>query len=144
MESVVGVIKYLFYGFLALIAVLVVVAVVFGKRVIRKWEYEAEFRDASGRELGELELKMSRIEKEEPDFSLKVDFWLRHESLLPQQTVRVYLDEIPLLEGMVGESGRIRLGNQHLQTEIDEPVAGAMCRVECGGQEIAGAELLPD
>ncbi len=61
MESVVGVIKYLFYGFLALIAVLVVVAVVFGKRVIRKWEYEAEFRDASGREFGELELKMSRI-----------------------------------------------------------------------------------
>lgn len=144
MESVVGVIKYLFYGFLALIAVLVVVAVVFGKRVIRKWEYEAEFRDASGRELGELELKMSRIEKEEPDFSLKVDFWLRHESLLPQQTVRVYLDEIPLLEGMVGESGRIRLGNQHLQTEIDEPAAGAMCRVERGGQEIAAAELLPD
>lgn len=144
MESVVGVIKYLFYGFLALIAVLVVVAVVFGKRVIRKWEYEAEFRDASGREFGELELKMSRIEKEEPDFSLKVDFWLRHESLLPQQTVRVYLDEIPLLEGMVSASGRIRLGNQHLQTEIDEPAAGAMCRVERGGQEIAAAELLPD
>lgn len=144
METVFSIFLYLFYGFVALIAVLIFVAVVFGKRVIRKWEYEAEFRDASGKEFGELELKMSRIEKEEPDFSLKTEFWLRHESLQPHQTVRVYLDELLLLEGMVSEAGRIRLGSDHLQTEIDEPGAGLTCRVECGGIDIASAELLPD
>lgn len=144
METVFSIFLYLFYGFIALIAVLIFVAVVFGKRVIRKWEYEAEFRNDAGREFGELELKMSKIEKEEPDFSLKAEFWLRHDLLQPHQTVRVYLDELLLMEGMVSDAGRIRLGNDHLQTEIDEPGAGQTCRVECGGTEIARAELMPD
>ena len=86
MEIVFDVIKYLVFGFFGLVGLLIVAALVFGKRIKKQWEFEAEFRDASGREFGEFDIEMSRIEKEEPDYTLKASFHMRHESLQLHQT----------------------------------------------------------
>lgn len=145
MELIFNVIKYMMFGFVGFIAALVLLAVLFGKRVVRKWEYEAEFRDASGREFGELDIEMSRIEKDEPDFSLKAKFSMRHPALSRHQTIQVFVDDLLLLQGMVAAAGRIRLNHrEHLQNAVADVSAGQRCRVVAGGQTLFEELLVPD
>ena len=144
MEMVFAVIKYVFIGFFGLIGLLIVVAIVFGDKIVKKWEYEAEFRDDNGKEFGEFDIEMSRVEKKEPQFSLKAKFRMRHEALKLHATVQVYLDQLLVLEGMVSRAGRVRLTNEHLQNEITEAEAGQLCRIVCGGSELFSQELVPD
>ncbi len=63
MEILLTIIKYLVFGFVGLLGLLVVVVVLFGKRIHKRWEFEADFLDANGREFGEFEILLSRIEK---------------------------------------------------------------------------------
>ena len=136
--------KYLFIGFFSLLGFVIVLAIVFGDRIKKKWEYEAEFHDARGREFAEFDIEMSRVEKKEPNYSLKAKFKMRHTSLAVHTTVQIFLDQLLILEGMVKEEGRIRLNNQNLKIDAVEAQAGQMCRVICGGQEILAQEIVPD
>jgi len=90
---------------------LIVFALVFGKRVKKKWEYEAEFRDEAGREFGEFDIELSQIQKQEPGYTLKAEFHMRHELPGHLQTVQVFLDDLLMLEGEVTHAGRVRLGS---------------------------------
>lgn len=144
MDTVLLVIKYLFFGFFGLIGVLIVAALLFGKRVITKWEYEAEFRNNRGREIGEFDIKMSRIDKEEPDFTQKTRFWLRHPDLKTHSTVRVWLNDLLILEGMVEKEGRVQLGKENQKNEISRPETGQLCKVECDGRELLVEAIRPD
>lgn len=134
METVFSIVKFLFLGFFGLIGLLFVLAVLFGKRKITQWEYEADFRDERGREFGEFDIELSRIEKEQPEFSLKAKFKMRHESLKLHQTVQVFLENTLVLEGMVKQAGRIFLTEaEHLRSELEDPQVGQLCRVVAGG-----------
>lgn len=144
MESFFTIVKWIGLGFVGLLVALVLLAVVFGKRVIKKWELEAEFRDDSGREFGEFDIEMSRIDKKEPEFSLKAGFHMRHESLREHQTVQVFVDDLLVLEGMANKPGWIRLNNDNLVNEITDAKAGQLCRIVVGGAEMFAEELVPD
>ena len=145
MDFVFSVIRYMMLGFVGFIGLLFVLALLFGKRMIKKWDYEAEFKDASGREFGELDIEMSRIEKEEPNFSLKAKFRMRHAAFQLHQTVQVFIDDVLLLEGMVKSAGRVFLTHEeNLRNEIADAKAGQMCRVVYGGRELFAEALLPD
>lgn len=140
LDVILSLFKYLGLGLVALI----VLALVFGKRIRKKWEYEAEFRDEKGREFGEFDIELSRIEKDEPNYTLKADFHMRHEALGHLQTVQVYIDELLILEGLVTEAGRVRLGNDRLQNEISDAPVGGICRIVCDGQELFRQEMVRD
>lgn len=144
MDILFSIIKFSVLGFFGLLGLLVMVALIFGDRVIKKWEYEAEFRDSGGKEYGELDIKMSRIEKKETEFSLKANFHMRHQLLTLHSTVQVFLDDLLLLEGMVREAGRISLALPDLQNSVQDAQSGQVCRVLCGGTEIASQEIVPD
>lgn len=144
MEMLFDIIKYTFFGFFGLILLLVVIAVLFGKRVRKKWEYEADFRDANGREYGEFEIELSRIDKEEPDYTLKAKFRMRHASLKQHTTVQVYVDETLVFEQMVETEGRMYAQRAKLVNPVDRVSEGQRCRVVVGGTEIASAEFHPD
>lgn len=144
MELILSILKYIVLGFAGLIGLLIVLAVLFGKRKITKWEFEAEFRNERGREFGEFEIEMSRIEKDEPEFSLKADFKMRHSALALHKTVQVYLDDVLVLEGMVQNAGRVALDNRHLQNEIGNAQLGQICRVDVGGQTLLSEPLAPE
>lgn len=144
MEMLFDIIKYTFFGFFGLILLLVVIAVLFGKRVRKKWEYEADFRDANGREFGEFEIELSRIDKEEPDYTLKAKFRMRHASLKQHTTVQVYVDETLVFEQMVETEGRMYAQRAKLVNPVDRVSEGQRCRVVVGGTEIASAEFHPD
>ena len=144
MEAIVTVFKFLFFGAFGLVGALILLALVFGKRIKKRWEYEAEFRDASGREFGEVDIEMSRIEKEESDYTFKASLRLRHERLVPHSTVRVEIDDRIVLEGQVDKPGFIHLGKDHVRDIVDRPAAGQDCRILVGGAVLASAELLPD
>ncbi len=131
-------------GFFGFIAFAIVIALLFGKRVRKRWEFEAEFHDASGREFGEFDMEMSRIEKEEPDFRFKAKLRMRHDSLEPHDTVRVLVDDQTILEGMVEKAGRVFLGNDHIRNTVEQPAAGQLCRVMVGSVELANAALVRD
>ena len=126
------------------VGILIVLAALFGKRIRKLWEYEAEFRDASGREIGEFEIEKSKIEKEEPDYSLKVEFHLRHEAIAPASTIQVFVEDVMVLEGTASDAGFARLGDQHLRNEVDEPLLGKQARVLVEGQEIVSEALVRD
>ncbi len=144
METVFSVLKYLFFGFFGLIAVLFLLALVFGKRIVKQWEFEAEFRDADGREFGEFDIELSRIAKEESVDTFKAEFKLRHPTLQAGQRVQVFVDEVLILEGLVATAGRIRLDQQHCKNSLETAAAGQLCRVVYGGVEQFSEALVPD
>ena len=144
MDTLFSIVVYILYGFFGFLLLLFVLAVLFGKRIKKKWEFEAEFRDADGREFGEFDIEMSRIEKEEPDFSFKAKFKLRHESLEAGQRVQVYLDSLLVMEGQVATAGRILLGRDAIVNEAVEATTGQVCRVVYGGLEQFSQPIEPD
>ncbi len=144
MDVLFAFLKYVAYGMAGLFGVLIVLVLLFGKRVRKRWEYEAEFRDTKGREYGEFDIELSRIEKQEADYRLKAKLHLRHSGLDVHDTVRVLVEDKLVLEGMVRKAGRIALGNEHLQNTIEQPRAGQLCRVLVGSQELAVATLVRD
>lgn len=135
MDFIFTIIKYVFFGFFGIIGVLFLLALVFGKRVVKQWEYEAEFRDENGREFGEFDIELSHIPKEESVDSFKAEFKMRHASLEAGQRVQVFLDETLVSEGTVAKTGRVRLGNDDIVTPLDKASAGQVCRVVYGGVE---------
>ena len=144
METLFDILKLLFFGFFGLILLLVVLALLFGKRIRKQWEFEADFRDASGREFGEFEIELSRIEKEEPDYTLKAKFRMRHAALTKHAVVQVYIENTLVLEQMVETEGRVFVLRAQLLNPVDQVSAGHVCRVLVGGTEIASAEFHPD
>jgi len=144
MDTLFSIVIYILFGFFGFLLLLFVLAVLFGKRIKKKWEFEAEFRDADGREFGEFDIEMSRIEKEEPDFSFKAKFKLRHESLEAGQRVQVYLDSLLVMEGQVATAGRILLGRDAIVNEVVEATTGQVCRVVYGGLERFAEAIRPD
>ena len=131
----------LFVGF---VAFLFVIALLFGKRKVKRWEFEAEFHDAAGREFGEFDIEMSKIEKEEPDYSFKATLSMRHASLVSGAEVRVLLEDTLVLEGQVEKPGRIRLGNAHIVNRLTRASEGQLAKVLVSNVEVATAELVPD
>lgn len=144
MDTLFSIVLYILYGFFGLLLLLFILALLFGKRVKKQWEFEAEFRDASGREFGEFDIEMSRIEKEEPNFSFKAKFKLRHDSLDVGQRVQVYLDDMLVMEGVVESAGRIYLKDEAIVNALSEARKGQVCRVVYGGQEQFAEPIRPD
>ena len=144
MDTLFTIVLYILYGFFGFLLLLFVLTLLFGKRIKKQWEFEAEFRDEKGREIGEFDIEMSRIEKGEPDFSFKAKFRLRHESLETGQRVRVYLDKLLIMEGTVVTAGRIYLKQEAVVTEATEASAGQVCRVVYGGLERFAEPIRPD
>ena len=144
MEVVLSLIQYAFVGFFALIGGLFVLALLFGKRVEKKWDFEADFHDARGREIGEFETELVRIPKEETNFRLRTKFHLRHPALVAGQTVEVYLDDVLVMRGPIEREGRVRLGNDHVCGKIEDPRTGQVCSVRLAGAELLAEPLRPD
>lgn len=144
MDTLFSIVIYILFGFFGFLLLLFVLAVLFGKRIKKKWEFEAEFRDADGREFGEFDIEMSRIEKEEPEFSFKAKFKLRHDSLEAGQRVQVYLDELLVMEGEVETAGRILLRKDAVVNEATKATANQVCRVVYGGLERFAEPIRPD
>ncbi len=144
MEILLTIIKYLVFGFVGLFGLLVAIVLIFGKRLHKQWEFEADFRDANGREFGEFEIQLSRIEKEEPEATLKAKLRLRHASLVPHATVQVFIDDTLVLEQMVEKEGRIFVRTKDLVNPVDSVAEGQGCRVVVGGTVVASGEFHPD
>ncbi len=144
MDLLFDIVKYAFYGFFGIVLLLVVVVILFGKRVRKKWEYEADFRDADGREFGEFEIELSRIEKEEPDYTLKTKFRMRHAAMTAHATVQVYIDDTLVFEQMVETEGRMYARGVPPVNVVEQVSSGQMCRVVIGGTELASAEFRRD
>jgi hypothetical protein len=145
MESLISFVTYGVGGFFGLIGLLFVLAFLFGKRIDTKWEYEAKFRDARGRELGEFEIELSRVEEDvEQDYTLEASFDLRHPALESGRIVQVHLNDVLVMQGVVETQGRIRLRGEHLKDDIKSPAAGQICVVQCAGQELFAEELYAD
>ena len=144
MDLLIDIIKYTVFGIFGLIVLLIVLVLLFGKRVRKQWEFEAEFRDDRGREFGEFDIESSRIEKQEPDYSIKAEFHMRHEALRLHKTVQVYVDDVLVLEGMVQTEGQIRLGQENARDRPRDVQAGQRCRILVGGDEMFSEALVPD
>jgi len=144
MDTLFSIVVYILYGFFGFLLLLFLLAMLFGKRIKKKWEFEAEFRDDNGREFGEFDIEMSRIAKDEPEFSFKAKLKLRHQSLETGQRVQVYLDELLVMEGKVETAGRILLREEAIVNEATEAKAGQVCRVVYGGLERFSQAIRPD
>ena len=141
MESLFSLFKYGFFGFLFLVVVL---ALVFGKRFRKRREFEAEFRSIGGTQFGEFDIEMSKIGKEKPEYSFKARFRMQHESLVKGQLVQVYLGDLLIMQGEVTRAGRIVLRDRAVVSAVQDPAPGQVCRVVWGGIEQFRAPLKPD
>ena len=137
----IGMMVLVFFG---LIAFVVLVVVVFGKRVHKLWEYEAHFSDETGKYVGEFEIEMSKVGKEAIDHTLKAEFEARHESIAPGQSVEVYVDDLRVMQGIVVHAGKVVLTVDDLTVREFEPTVGQTCRVMIDTQERWTADLKLD
>ncbi len=144
METIFDIARYLITGFFGLIMLLVILGAFFGKRISKKWEFEADFRDENGREFGEFEIELSHVDKEESDYTLKAQFQMRHPALLQHATVQVYVENTLVFEQMVETEGRMYVQRAPLVNRIEQVSAGQICRVMVGSTEIASAEFRSD
>lgn len=144
MEFVFTLFKYFVFGFFFLIVFLFAFAAIFGKRIKKQWELEAEFRDASGKEFGEFDIEMSRIEKEEPDYTFKGKFRMRHASLATGKTVQVFVEDVLVMEGQVEKAGRVYFDKSKIVSAVPDAAVGQMCRVVIDGREAFAEPLAPD
>jgi hypothetical protein len=144
MDMVFNVFFYGIAGFFGLILVLVMLALLFGKRVIKQWDFEAEFLNDRGREIAEFEIESSRIEKEQPDFSTKANFQCKHAALAVGDEVAVYLDDVKVMAGQVENAGRIRLTIAHVLDPSLTPEAGQNCTVKRNGELLLEQVLRKD
>lgn len=58
MEYSSDILKFIGYGMGGLFVLLVMLTLIFGKRVIKKWEFEAKFYDDKRQEVGEFDIEM--------------------------------------------------------------------------------------
>ena len=144
MEIVFTIFKYFVFGFFFLIVFLFAFAAIFGKKIKKQWEFEAEFRDARGREFGEFDIEMSRIEKEEPDYTFKGKFRMRHESLTVGSRVQVFVENVLVIEGQVEKAGRLFLDKSKIVNAVPDAAVGQNCRVLINGEERFTEVLAPD
>lgn len=144
LEIVIDASVYIVLGFFGFIALLFVLAIVFGKRVEKKWEFEANFYNEKQREIGEFDIEMKKSAKEEADFALEAVFRLKHSDLNSGDVVQVYLEDVLVMEGVVEKEGRIYLQNEHLKSEINDPQEGQVCRVMCSSVELFSEKLVRD
>ena len=135
---------YILYGFFGFLLLLFILALLFGKRIKKQWEYEAEFRDDSGREFGEFDIELSQIQKDEQEPTFKAEFRLKHASLEAGQRVEVYVDDVLVMAGNTEVEGRIYLETDAVVTPLAQASAGQICRVVYGGQERFTEPLKPD
>ena len=146
MDALFKVFEFLGYGvisLMALLGLLIVAALLVGKKVTKQWEFEAEFHDENNKEIGEFDLELSQIEKEEPTPTVKATFRLRHPALTEHQTVQVMLDKRLVLEGMVETPGRIVLKRKLGEGDVGHIQAGQLCRIRCGSEELFAEPLRP-
>ena len=144
MDTLFSIGVYILDGFFGLLLLLFVLALLFGKRIKKQWDYEAEFRGADGREFGEFDIEMSRIVKEETEDTFKAKFRMRHDSLEAGQRVEIYLDDILVMAGNTEKAGRIHLQSDAIVTPLAEAREGQVCRVVYGGREQFAEPLKPD
>jgi hypothetical protein len=144
MDSLFSLLGYVGFGFLGLVVLLLVITLLFGRRVSKRWEFEAEFRDMSEREFGEFDIELTRVEKEDTEYSFKASFRMRHESLEKGQRVEVYLDDTLVMRGEVKKAGRILLREKAIMNPVSDPREGQVCRIVWGGIEQFRAPLRPD
>ena len=130
--------------FFGLMAFVVLVVVVFGKRVHKLWEYEADFWDETGKYVGEFEIEMSKVGKEAIDHTLKAEFDARHDSLAPGQSVELFVDDLRVMQGTVVHAGKVVLTVDDLTVGDFHPLVGQTCRVSIDTQERWTADLKLD
>ena len=144
MDAVFGVLKTIGIVLVVAFVALFIVAMLFGKRKIRKWDFEAEFYDEQGEEFAELEIELSRWEKTEPEFSFKAELTMRHEALNVGSSVQAFVNNDLIVEGKAEKAGRIWFGNEQIVNQPSDPKAGDPCRIVVDGQDVATAMLRPD
>lgn len=144
MEIVFQYLSYLVSGFFGFIALLIIITLIFGKRVEKKWEYEADFHDENNREIGEFDIEMRKYEKDNTGFQLDATFKLRHPELEIGKIVKVYLNNELVMEGNVQNQGRIYLTNKDLKSDIKNPQEGQICRVMCSATELFAIPIHKD
>lgn len=141
MELSFTIFRYAIFGLFGFVGLLFVLALIFGKRIVKQWEFEAEFRDG---EFGEFDIELSHVAKKETADTFKAEFRFRHPTLDLGLRVQVFLDDILVLEGPVETAGRIYLTSEHIKTELNSASAGQLCRVVYGGQEQFSQSIVRD
>ena len=144
MDTFFDIVKTVLFGFGALLLALFVLAFLFGNRVRKQWEYEADFLNSSGREYGEFEIELSQIEKEEPEPTAKLKLQLRDPALGAGSRAVVTLNDQPVFETTIETAGRVLATETRSADAVTRPAEGDICRVLVNGSVIAEAELKLD
>ncbi len=131
----------IFFGFLFLIFA---VAIIFGNNIKKDWEYEAKFF-INRKEVGELDIEYSMIEKKEEKKHFKASFHLKHNDLKLNNSIQVFLDDLLILEGTVMKPGKASLGKNNIVAQVSEaPENYKECVVKCAGNTLIKGELYVD
>lgn len=144
MDALSELLKYAIVVIGVVLAGLAAVLLAFGNRIRKQWEFDAEFRDAEGREFGEFEIESSAVGRGEAEFTVKARFSMRHPALVLYKRVQVLVEDTIVLEGRVSSPGQIALGPEDGRGLPDTVQAGQRCRVAIEGSELFAADLVPD
>lgn len=133
------------FAFLGLLLVGgIILVILFGESIEKKWELEAKFRNPAGKEFGEFELSVEKKTKTETSFTMEIEFDMKHVELKPGSDITVQVEDQIFVESKVDTEGRIRFRKKVPEESFAKPEVGQMCKVLCNGTLLAEAPLQPD
>lgn len=135
------ILTWLFFGAAGLFLLLVMFAIATGSKVQRDWEFEAKFRDSTGRSIGEFDIERTYVEKKEDDFSVKTELELRHAGLTVGQHLTVHIADQVVMEESVINDGSAYFEHRGVDIGTLVPALGQSCIVRVGGAQIASGVL---
>lgn len=144
-ESVISIASWLVGTVIILMVIFIVIAVLFGKKVEKQYDLEAEFNDEDDKEFADFDLSSWRYEKEGGEFQFEASFKWRDSRLALGSQVEVCLENQVVLQGTAEESGKINLhSKQHLANEPKSPQAGQTCQIKLNGEVVLEQPLHED
>lgn len=124
-----------------LLAALAVVVALSGRRIRKRRQFGARFRDAETGEFGKFDIEISAARRRAAAFTTEARFRMRHPRLVLYKRVQVFVEDSIVLEGRVTSPGQIELGPAHLRELPDVLRRGQRCRVAIDGSELFAADL---
>ena len=119
-----------------------VLAILFGKRIRKKWEPRFAMPAAANSASSRSNCSGSGSQPGSvTDYTLKSKFRMRHAALRPHASVQGYIEDTLVFERTVETEGRMFARGVPVNP-VGEVTAGQTCRV--GGTELAAAEFHPD
>ena len=119
------------------IVVLIILVVLFGDKVDKKWEREVSFHNEEGIEVGEFEIELKKNSNLDQEHMLYLSFKIKHTQLKSGDIIHIKTAGQTILSLDVRKDGKARHSEKH-------PESFQVCEVLIGDNVLVSGKFIED